>query len=354
MGKLKIEWLHSDAGRHLDAVVGSAGFEVIVGLRDARRLRASLMNLSHAAAETAGFRFVLVLVEPAMSEDRIADEWHRAVAVLRQEFLGRVSVATSRSGSWTGWPTPPNTTERSVLDMVLAREVRPQPSPGSRRGSMSHFEILRVLILLWLRGEGPVTVNAVSAKTGFSYPTVARALRRYAPCLKRHSDRSVELAYFPREEWTRLVYQADQFRNTAKFADRAGTSRSLTTYLRRLRELGDVRIAVGGVTGALHYHPQLDIVNSLQLDLSVHAPDGVFDLSFIPKLDAGLELTDRRDDPARVNVHVVRRAESCFQLGADGTNWADPLECLLDLHAARLEPQAQEFLDAIRPDRVEP
>jgi hypothetical protein len=43
-------------------------------------------------------------------------------------------------------------------------------------------------------------------------------------------------------------------------------------------------------------------------------------------------------------VHFIRRPESLFVQGAGKTLWADPVECMLDLHDARLEPQALEFL----------
>jgi hypothetical protein len=45
-------------------------------------------------------------------------------------------------------------------------------------------------------------------------------------------------------------------------------------------------------------------------------------------------------------IHALRRAESLFQPGEDGLPWADPVECLLDLHEARLESQALEFLNS--------
>jgi hypothetical protein len=47
-------------------------------------------------------------------------------------------------------------------------------------------------------------------------------------------------------------------------------------------------------------------------------------------------------------VHVLRGQSDFFQPRKAGLAWADPVECLLDLHESRLEPQAEEFLEALR------
>lgn len=337
----------------LDAVVDSTGYEVIVGARDARGLRAALMRLSRVAADAPRYEFVLVLVEPVMSESRLVEEWRGAMTVFRPELVGRISLAIIRGGSWSGLPEPPAPAELSVLNLILDR-VQSEAPPSARRSSISHFEILRILISFWLHGEGPVRVNRLIAASGSSYPTVSRALKRYEYCLKRHSDRRVELAFFPKDEWNKLLALADQVRSSTRFVDRSGSPRSLESYLRRLLDLDTQQIAVGGIAGALHHHPPLDIVDSPRLDLSVHVPDGDADLSFVAKLDPALEPAERRDESPRLIVHLVQRAESFFQLANDGTNWADPVECLLDLHGARLESQAQDFLHAMQQRKNRP
>jgi hypothetical protein len=68
------------------------------------------------------------------------------------------------------------------------------------------------------------------------------------------------------------------------------------------------------------------------------------DWSFVERLDPELEKTERRDEPAALAVHLVRRKVPLFQPGEGGMQWADPVECLLDLHEAHLEAQAKELL----------
>jgi hypothetical protein len=75
------------------------------------------------------------------------------------------------------------------------------------------------------------------------------------------------------------------------------------------------------------------------------------DLSFIERLDPALE---RVEDPlgrATVIVHAIHHAAPLFVPREGGLQWADPLECLLDLHEARLDAQATEFLEFLQKNR---
>ena len=45
---------------------------------------------------------------------------------------------------------------------------------------------------------------------------------------------------------------------------------------------------------------------------------------------------------------IIRRKDSLFETNPLGIAWADPVECLLDLHEMRLEPQALEFLNFLK------
>jgi hypothetical protein len=75
---------------------------------------------------------------------------------------------------------------------------------------------------------------------------------------------------------------------------------------------------------------------------------GVANLDFVEKLDPALKRVRSPFSPAHLAVHVLRRQSDFFQPRKAGLAWADPVECLLDLHESRLEPQAEEFLEALR------
>jgi hypothetical protein len=332
-------------GFRADAVLDDTVFEVIVEPRDARRLRTALVEMARVATAKNVRRVMLVLEEPMITESRLHAEWAGLAAVLRPELFARLSMAIRQSGKWTGIPLPPEKGELSVLEEILRHELSRRPVSAGR-SSEAHHEILRILIHQWLLGKGPIAVNSLMEISGTSHPTVARALERFDHYLKRNSDRSVELRIFPSEEWVRLLAVSDEVRGTVRFVDRSGQARSPESLHRRLRQLRRKDIAVGGVLGAKFYNPSLDIVGNPRLDLSIHSGRKSADLSFVERLDPGLERTVRRDEAPSLVIHVIRRAESLFQPGGDGLPWADPVECLLDLHEARLESQALELLNS--------
>lgn len=333
-------------GFRADAMIGDTVFEVLIEPRDARRLRTALMEMARiASGGTARRRVVLVLEEPHITESRLRDEWEGAASVIRPELFARLSLAIHQSGEWTGIPSPPRNSGLAVLDEVLKHTHTRSPASSSR-ASEAYYEVLRILVHQWLLGKGPVPINWLMENSGTSHPTVSKSLKRMAHCLRRHSDRSVELRFFPRDEWARLLAVSGEVRDTVRFADRSGQARSPESLLRRLSKLRREDIGVGGVFGASHYQPSLDLVGNPRLDLSVRSAGKVVDLSFVEQLDPALEKTTQRDQAPILVVHTIRRAASLFQPAKGGLQWADPVECLLDLHEARLESQALEFLNS--------
>jgi hypothetical protein len=112
-----------------------------------------------------------------------------------------------------------------------------------------------VLVHQWLLAKGSVTSEWLKKTVGCSCPTVASSLRRLETSRFRHSDRRVELRYFPREEWWRLLAVADEVRSASRFVDRSGQPPLADVFLKRLKKLGRNDIVVGGVIGARHYQP---------------------------------------------------------------------------------------------------
>ena len=345
--------IESFPGFRADAVRGDTIYEVLVEARDARRLRTALMEMARVASADKVRRAVLVLEEPAITESRLREEWQGASSVIRPELFHRLALAIRQSGKWNGLPVSPDRKEVPVLEEILRHEIARRPAPAGRN-SEAHYEILRILIHQWLLGRGPLAINALMKISGTSHPTVSRSLDRLDHYLQRHSDRSVELRIFPRDEWARLLAVSDDVRGTVRFADRSGQPRSAESLLRRLRQFPPPDLAVGGVQAAKHYQPAFDLIGNPRLDLSLHSGHRAADLSFVKRVDPGLERTVRRDESPTLVIHTLRRAESLFQPGDDRLPWADPVECLLDLHEAGLESQALEFLNSFPATRGRP
>ena len=303
-----------------------------------RNVRASLLGMAYLLASQPRHRGLLVLANSRITEQRLKSELRLVEQTLRPDVVQRLALVIEKNHGYVGIPSDLGDDFRVWLDDLVRKETR----DGKPR--QTYFAILEVLLHQWLLGKGPMTTDWIMKTIGCSYPTVASALRRLDHVLIRHSDRRVELRRFPREEWARLVATSDEARSTTRFADRSGQKRSPEALLRRLATLQRTDLAVGGVLAARHYHPDLDLAGTPRLDLSLHCPAKRVDWSFVERLDPALEKTERRDEPAALAVHLVRREASLFQPGDGGLQWADPVECLLDLHEARLEAQAKEFL----------
>ncbi len=320
--------------------VGNLIVEVKRGEQAAGWMRGAAMQVAIALASDPDLRALLVLAEPKMTDARLAQELDDLRIVLRPGIGSRLFVASVRDGVVSELPAELGGGLEDFVLEAVAREARAQ---RAKRGT-AWFSVLQVLVHHWLNGSPPTSISELMGTTGLSYPTVAAAIERLRHVLRRGSDRSVELLRFPREEWEQLAAASDVVRETVRFADRTGKPRAIGYLVRRLTSLHRTDIAIGGILGATHHVPGLDIVGTPRLDLSVHAPQGTPDLTVISRLDAALERTSDRNEPAVVVLHVVRRRDPLFHREVDGSVWADPTECLLDLQEAKLEAQARQFV----------
>jgi len=337
----------------LGAQAGKPVIEVKFGVDALRTIRTSIMQLAYAIARQPSSDGFLVLVDPTITKERLRDEWQSARAVLKPKILRHLTVCVAQEGRYVGIPHHPAPRMQRVLD----KEVRKhRPDADFRQTRTDYFfVILKVLLHRWLTSGEPVTAKWLARTAGCTYPTVARSLTQLGNLVDRKSDRRIGLRYFPRDEFARLLAVSDKFRSTARFADRSGQPgqppRSPEAHLRRLERLNLPGLGIGGVLGARHYYPDLDLVGAPRLDLSLHCDRGRVDLGFIEKLDPALKQQDDPLKPANVVVHVVRHKDSLFTPRQGVLCWADPIECLLDLHEARLESQASQFLNALQRKR---
>jgi hypothetical protein len=293
---------------------------------------------------------LLVLVEPGITLERLSDEWAGAISVLRKDLLDRLNICIVNGDRLHGFPDEDLDPALRQYVEGLLRTSKSVETTRTSRGD-APFVVLKILVHQWLTSGSAVTTNWLVEVSGFSYPTVANALGRLGSLIERESDRRVRLRWFPREEFARLVAVSDRVRNTIRFADRSAEPRSPEAHLRRLEKLRPPNLAIGGVLGAVHYYPDLDLIGVPRLDLSVYDSKHQFDLGFVEKLDPALARVDDPLEPATVVVHQVRQAESMFTKREGGLMWADPVDCLLDLHEAHLDAQATQFLKALDRNR---
>ncbi len=374
MPEIRFDEYLPQLGLHPDAVLGTTLFEVKTEAR-ADRFHGSLMLSARAVAADQQWRVIFILNEPSFSNEWIADEWQTLQAVLRPEILERLVIVVRREGAADRVFGSLRPEESAQLDAVVNHERGMMAKVRRRRPTEAFFDILRVLLIHWCRRSGPLTSKQLGEETGFTYPTIAAALERLEPWLRRHSDRRVELHSFPRDPWFQLVAQAERERGTEGYVVRGGRARPLEILQDRLSELQREDIAVSGVPGARHYCPGLDLIGTARLDLVIHLepPDTRSERgergaapAFLRRLDPALQRAERGESP-QVVLHRLYRPRSFFEKEAPASSvvreslpsweakaargtiaWADPIECLLDLHEARLEAQAQEFLEHLQ------
>jgi hypothetical protein len=332
----------------VDVEVGDALIEVKIGMDSKRTLSGVLMKLAYLLGEKTSFRGYLVLVNSAITLPRLREEWARIAQVLRPEIQQRLNICLYQTDTIQGVPTDPDAEMQRILCEVVSRERGPGSALHHPRSAKPFDDILRILINQWIKRAGPLTSRWLGEAAGCTYPTVASALEMLGKYLIRHSDRRVELKAFPKDEWFRLVVNADKVRQTLRFADYSGQPRSVESLFARLQKLQLEDVAIAGVLGARRLYPALDLIGTPRLDLTIHCRAREPDIGFLRQLDPALKPA-AREEPARLVIHLLRYPHRFSETDADGILWADPVECLLDLHEMRLESQALEFLQALTP-----
>lgn len=307
------------------------------------------MQLAYALKEREDATGYLVLSDSRVTKQSIEGEWKRAMTVLNTDIGNRIVISLEKDGELQGVTRPLDPETQTVITDVLHKE-RARSGPFVNRSDAA-FVVTKVLINQWLASGEAVTTTWLTESCGYSYPTVARVIQGLGSLIERLPNRKVRLRYFPDEEYLRLIANSDRARATARYVDASGDQRSPERHLHRLERIKPKGVAIGGVFGAKHYFADLDIVGAPRLDLSFHVRDSGADIDFINKLDPALKRSDDPHRPASVVVHQVYHADSLFSKRDGGLAWADPIECLLDLHDARLEMQAKQLLDALRARR---
>ncbi len=328
---------------------GDALIEVKRGVAGVRNVRAALMQLAYDLSEKpVRIRGFLVLPDTSITIDRLRDEWMRCIPVIHGNLLNRMNLCAGRDDRFVGIPDELHENTQKLLAKYL-----PSRGPEARSARRdASFVVLKVLFHHWLTEGGAVTTQWLGDTAGYSYPTVANAVAGLGSLIQRQSDRRIFLRWLPRAQLARMVALSDTARGSVRFAERSNQPRTPEEHLHRLETLRvHQNLAVGGVLGARHYFPELDLVGTPTLDLSQHGGGRHPDLRFIEKLDPALKRVDDPLEPATVVVHQVGHAKSFFIKRDEGLRWADPVECLLDLFEANLEAQAHQFLKALERHR---
>ncbi len=325
-----------------DTESATAVVEVKKRLQALRTLRDAMVQIAALLAREGRKTGYILLVDPLLSSKGLADETERFKAALRPDVADRIHLILAEGGRLPPMPGKVSPEDEALLRRCLRESGGSAPALPL---PVKQHEVLLLVLHQWVTGQGPMTSKWLGKAVGCNYRTVSAALDRLGPAISRRSDRRVSLKYFPEREWQRLAVVAHKVRATIQYTDTSDQPRSPESLLRRLVRLGRKDIAVGGVIGAKHYYEDLDIVGTPRLDLCIHSPGGLADLDFIRELDPALEPTRDPHRPVRLALHFLRRKKPFFDPNGNGLPRADPVECLVELCIAGLDPQAAGFQD---------
>jgi len=311
--------------------------EVIVGMRTARDLRSQLLDSTYALQGNAQV-FLTLLFKCGFTPERLAKELAAFRRVVRPALADRVHVVAIDHQQEI---------EEALSSRVDAHQLQAlrnrllEASTGAATAS-SQEAVQYLLLRRWLRGLPPIRTADLAVQSGASVPTVLAAIKALADKdVLRTRDRRVALQGFSPDSWQRWLGKSAES-PTARYVDRSGSPRTPEKLARTLATLERKDVAIGGVLGALHHYPALDITGAPRLDIVVHGTPHA-DLSFIEQLDPGLVRDDAAQGHAQVVVHFANRRESHFDI-QKGAVWADVLDCLVHLWKGGLTHQAQDLM----------
>lgn len=324
----------------VDALMDRTIFEYKTRVNDLRLLQVTILQLAKFLFELKDNTAVLIIDETKISKSRLSNEWRSLGNLIQPSVFSRMRMVVFASRSLTE-----KFGELSDKEMEASFEIQGNLSenPVTKRNPKkdAFYEILWILLVFKFRNYGPLQINRLCQISGFSYPSVATALQKLEDKLVRSSDRSVELKSFPESAWFKFLSNSDEKRSAYRFW--AYRPRPVEDLMDRLAERTENDFALGGIVGTRHYFPGIDLIGVHRLDISVVNWSFNKIEALIYKLDPGLKKTDAGTVP-QIVVHNLARPESLFVTGGR-FNIADEVECLLDLHEARLDMPFMELLE---------
>lgn len=257
---------------------------------------------------------------------------------------------------------------KSIVHPHIANRIRVHDSRTSRQDASSAIDrppliggsikkpttssqeaVVAFLLQRYLQSSQGVDINTIAAETKASLPTIYKVLNTYEHCIaKDPENKTLRLHHFTQNDWHHWIQRTNQL-SSVYFIDRSGAPRSGPRLAKELARLKRDDLAIGGLMGAIHHLPALDATSSPQLDILVHGNRRA-DLSFVSRMDPGLERFEGRPEMAHVVVHFIDRAASLFEYQND-QHWGSLPDCIANMQKAGLNHQVNDALQLINERR---
>jgi hypothetical protein len=302
MEKIKYDYkLDIKRETRVDAICGHLIFEIKNNVKDIRMFQSSLIRLSSILTDLPNHTGILILDETKLSGPRLKEEWDNFARFAQPNIFSRLKLVVLSK-----YEVYEKIGDLSKDETDLVLEIHEKYNQKylykNVRKPDAFFEILRILIIQWFRGKGPLQVNKICQLSGYSYPAVSSALE--------NKPRDIE-------------YFNNKILNKTNF-----------------------EVGFGGIIGARHYFPGINLLGIPRLDLTVQRWNNTRIENFIKSLDPGLKKVQHGELP-QIVIHNLFRNDSLFVKGGNMV-FADEIECLLDLYESRLAPQASELLEFLK------
>lgn len=311
-------------------------------IRDIRDALAVLAQHVHRNTDAAAG--VCVVVESRITRARLEDELERFHEVLQPRiqqalFIGTVDAGGQVAGRLPDWAPD--------LPELIRKAVQTDATPAGAKVSRQYVKVR--LAERWCAGLPRENIAEMRRQSGASYQTVAAALTELASlgAVYDGADGLPALHGFTAAMLIKLAEEHLRARKTVAYVDPTGLSRSPLAMAKRLLDrLGlssDPSIKgaamIGGVIGATHYYPELDISAAPRLDICMeHASPEVVSI-----IDAGL-VDQKRSTVKREPVLVIHMQKNLRQVATEGDDRiASRLDCIADLLEMGFQREAAEF-----------
>jgi len=351
----RFDWLSPDDNWAITALDQPAGTRELHSL--ILKLVTALHERKAGAAPSHG---CLVFAHPALSPTRLAAEWDKAIEVLSPRYSGSLAILTPHMQRGA---TLPATLWADHLRKALQAVPFETPEESGEVGlpplTEKSFEVLKVILSRWLRSSSPLPIGKIQELTGFSYPTVARTIRRLRAYneVRHGSDRSVLLTGFLDRSWGEALASIRSLRRSYFFRDASGRAPDLEYLLERIERTARPKpsvLALSGTEGARFFDPSFDLNGIPRIDLVLHDPIGKSPPdAWVKAIDPALKPAAMPDSNATLVIHCVRREQSLFEdRPSKSLPVSDPAEILLDLADLRLSGQAEDLTQKLLAKRT--
>jgi len=321
----------------------------VVRTHSVRDIRGALLALAYALRDEdmrgtndARGHAACVVVDSRLSLPRLMHELRQLQDLLDPQFAHRIHILIherlpgEQAHGFQGTLAPLPTELRDWLGLLVEKER----APGWSQTTSPRLVLVGILAEQLLRNALPTTLKDLQDASQASYPTVSAVIKDFKSrgLLERAGERGVRLRPLNASEWIGMAQEFARLRKPHLFTDPTGHDQpaNLAVRLQRLRSAGklpqDTRI--GGVLGAAHYFPALDISAAPRLDVSATMDPA--ELAHL--LDAGLTTKDLPEQRVDLAVRVfpalllpMKTHDGEGPAGSDRPVFASEFECLADI-----------------------